>query len=73
MALQELNQEAVQPTIQALLEFLDRDDVMIPVHMAEQMTSGKSLLRALVSGQIVLAQKQQEQPAPVEAEVEEAA
>lgn len=56
MALQQLNPEQVQPTAQALLAFLDREDVTIPGNLLESIVSGKSLLRALVSGQLVLAQ-----------------
>lgn len=58
--LQPLNPEQVQPTVQNLLAFLDREDVNIPGNMVESIVSGKSLLRALLGGQLVLAQNVQE-------------
>lgn len=64
MALQALQQEAVQPTLESLLAFLDRDDLSVPGSQVEAIVSGKSLLRALIAGQLVLAQNQQETPAP---------
>lgn len=63
MALQALPTEQVAPTVQALLAFLDRGDVNIPGNLLESIVSGKSLLRALASGQLVLAQNIQPQPA----------
>ena len=70
MDLQELSQEAVQPTVTALLAFLDSKDITVPGNMVESIVSGKSLLRALASGQLVLASKSEAMPQP---EVEEAA
>lgn len=64
MALQALQQEAVQPTLESLLAFLDRDDLSVPGSQVEAIVSGKSLLRALLAGQLVLAQNTQEAPAP---------
>lgn len=60
MALQALNQEAVQPTVQALLLFLDSENIQIPGNLLESIVSGKSLLRALATGQLVLAQESEE-------------
>jgi hypothetical protein len=62
MSLQPLQPEAVQPTVQSLLAFLDRDDVMIPGNLNESITSAKSLCRAILSGQLVIAQNTQQQP-----------
>lgn len=77
MALKALQQEAVQPTLESLLAFLDRDELSVPGSQVEAIVSGKSLLRALIAGQLVLAQQeqlQQPQAAPVaEEEVAEEA
>lgn len=62
MALQAIQQEQVQQTAQAMLAFFDREDVSIPGSMLESIVSGKSLLRALVQGQLVIAQEAQPQP-----------
>lgn len=62
MALQALNPEAVQPTVQALLAFLDREDVLIPGSMNESITSAKSLCRAILSGQLIIAQEPRNAP-----------
>lgn len=62
--LQSLNPEQVQPTVQNLLAFLDREDVNIPGNMVESIVSGKSLLRALLNGQLVLAQDMQPESTP---------
>jgi len=67
MALQAINQEAVTPTAQALLAFLDREDIQVPGNMLESIVSGKSLLRALVNGQLVLAQDTEAMQAPQQA------
>lgn len=74
MALQALNPENFQPTCQALLAFLDREDVTIPGNLLESIVSGKSLLRALLQGQLTLAQDvPQPQAKAVQERVEEAA
>lgn len=54
MSLQPLPAENVQPTAQNLLAFLDREDVNVPGNMLEAIVSGKSLLRALLNGQLVI-------------------
>lgn len=63
--IQPMNPDQYQPVAQAMLAYFDREDVMIPGHMAEQIVSGKSLLRALLGGQLVLGQQA---PAPAPAE-----
>lgn len=64
MALQELKNDAVQATVQSMLAFFDREDVNVPGNMVESIVSGKSMLRALLNGQLVLAQRAQEPPSP---------
>ena len=68
MALQALPSEQVAPTAQALLSFLDREEVSIPGNLLEAIVSGKSLLRALANGQLVLAQNVADQPPQAEME-----
>ena len=51
-----LNPEQVQNTAQHLLALLDRDDVSIPGSLAEGVVSGKSLLRGILAGGLVVCQ-----------------
>ena len=48
--------DQVQATAQAILTFLDSENAHIPGNMIEAMVSGKSLMRALLSGALVLCQ-----------------
>jgi hypothetical protein len=76
MALQEVNSDAVKTTVRTMLQFLERDDVMAPTSLSEQISSGKTLLRALLTGQLVLAQPEQQPAAAIpdaNPEAEEAA
>lgn len=73
MALQALEMEQVAPIAQALLQFLDREDVTVPGNMVEQFMSGKSLVRAIAGGQLVVAQEVNEAPEPKPEVSEEAA
>lgn len=76
MALRPLPSDQVAPTAQALLAFLERDDVTVPGSMLESIVSGKSLLRALLQEQLILCHKAEESPPvpqPAEEPEEEAA
>ena len=55
-----VNMEQVQPTLVSLLKFLDTETIAVPGNMVEAVVGGKSLLRALISEQLVLAQVAQE-------------
>jgi len=75
MSLKPLNPESYQAVAQAMLAYFDREDVNIPGNMVESIVSGKSLMRALLGGQLVLAQNQpasqaEVPPAPQEEEPE---
>jgi hypothetical protein len=72
MALQELNGEAIIPTAQALLSYLDREDIHVPGNLVEAIVSGKSLLRALAQGQLVLAQHVNESQVVADGPLQEA-
>lgn len=69
MALTPINQEQVQQTAQVLLSFLSDERVSIPAPILEGVVSGKSLLRALLAGELVIcANKSEPKPAiPLEA------
>lgn len=64
--------EQIQQTVQVLLAFLDSDGANVPGSMVEGVVSGKSLLRGLLNGQLVVAQpdapKAAEPILPVETE-----
>ena len=51
-----LPQENVQSAAQVLLAFLDSDGASVPGNMVEGVVSGKSLLRGLLAGQLVICQ-----------------
>lgn len=71
--LQEIQKDAVLPTVEALLAFLERQDLMVPGDMLEKIVSGKSLLRALLQGQVVIATRPREKAEEVVASPEEEA
>jgi hypothetical protein len=48
--------EQIQATVQVLLTFLDSDGISVPGNMLEGVVSGKSILRGLLNGGLVLAQ-----------------
>jgi len=62
--LKAIQTEQVQQTAQTLLAFFDREDVPVPASQLEAIVSGKSLLRAIVSGQLVVAQEEQPKVQP---------
>lgn len=64
--LQAFQEEQVQQTAQSLLAFFDREDVSVPGNLVEQIVSGKSLLRAIVAGQLKVAQEVRQPPPPVQ-------
>ena len=51
-----LQAEQVQSTCQVLLAFLDSDGANVPGNMLEGVVSGKSLLRGILSGNLVVCQ-----------------
>ena len=63
--------EQIQKTVQVLLSFLDSDSVTVPGSMIEGVVSGKSLLRALLDGRLIVAQLDVPQDAPVAVEIED--
>lgn len=69
--LRPLDPQAVQPTVQTLLAFLDDESVSVPGNMVENIVSGKSLLRAILAGKLVVAQNM-EAPAQNDSEGEPA-
>jgi len=56
MSLQPLNPEQVQSTAQVLLAYLDDPSNKTPNNMLEGIVSGKSLLRGILGGQLVICQ-----------------
>ena len=54
MALRPIQQDQVQKTVQVLLAFLSDDNVSIPGSMLEGIYSGKSLLRGIISGNLLV-------------------
>lgn len=64
--LKAIQEEHVQKTAQSLLAFFDREDVSVPGNLVEQIVSGKSLLRAIVAGQLKVAQEVNESAPPVQ-------
>jgi hypothetical protein len=61
--------EQVQQTVQVLLTFLDSENAKVPGNLLDGVVSGKSLLRGLLNGQLVIGQvdlpKQAPMPLPV--------
>ena len=58
MSLKKLPVEQVIPVCQTTLALLEREDVPVPGTMIESVVSMKSILRALVQGQLCLAQEE---------------
>jgi len=56
MSLQPINQEQVQSTTQVLLAYLDDPENKTPNNMLEGIVSGKSLLRGILAGNLVICQ-----------------
>jgi len=56
MSLQPVNQEQVQQTAQVLLAFLSDESVSVPGNMLEGIVSGKSILRGIIQGQLLVCQ-----------------
>jgi len=54
MEFQPINEEQVQQTADLLLSFLSDASVSVPAPLVDGIVSGKSLLRGLVSGQLVV-------------------
>ena len=67
MSLQPINTEQVQQTAQTLLAFLSDENVSVPAPMLEGIVSGKSLLRGIMAGQLVICANQEAPPAPTDA------
>lgn len=63
--------EQIQQTVQVLLSFLDSDGATVPGSMVEGVVSGKSLLRGLLNGQLIVAQPDVPTEAPPAAMVAE--
>ena len=54
--LKPINQEQVQQTSQVMLAFLSEESVSIPGNLLEGIVSGKSLLRGIIQGQLLVCQ-----------------
>ena len=63
MSLKPFAPEQIQSTAQIVLAYLDDPANNTPNNMLEGIVSGKSLLRGIVSGQLVVCQTQPEAPA----------
>jgi len=63
---QPINQEHVQKTAQVVLSYLDDENNSTPNHMVEGIASGKSLFRAILSGDLVICQNIQTPEVPDE-------
>lgn len=59
MNLVPVKEEAIQGTAQILLTFLDSPGANVPGNLIEGVVSGKSMLRGLLSGSLVLCQPEQ--------------
>ena len=70
MSLQPVQQEQVQGTAQQMLSFLSDENVNVPGNMLEAIVSGKSLLRGIIGGQLILCQSVNTPPKPLEPEEE---
>jgi hypothetical protein len=57
--------EQVQQTVQVLLTFLDSENAKVPGNLLDGVVSGKSLLRGLLNGQLVVGQVDLPKQAPV--------
>ncbi len=66
MALKPMKQENIQDTIQVLLAYLDDDRISTPNNMLEGIVSAKSLLRGIISGQLLICQEVPEKTAPTQ-------
>lgn len=54
-----VEQEHIQSSVQVLLAFLSDENVSIPGSMLEGIFSGKSLLRGIISGSLVVCQRRE--------------
>lgn len=54
--MQPIPTEQIQSTVQVLLAFLDSDGANVPGNMLEGVVSGKSLLRGILTGNLVVCQ-----------------
>lgn len=62
--MQPIPAEQVQNTAQILLTYLDDENNSTPNHMLEGIVSGKSLLRGILAGHLVICQVDQPQQGP---------
>jgi|VirMetMinimDraft_7_1064189.scaffolds.fasta_scaffold08709_5 hypothetical protein len=68
MSLKQLPKEQVQTVCQDTLECLSSADISIPASVVESIVSMKTILRALLSEQLVLAQEEGAPAVPEPAE-----
>jgi len=59
MSLVPVNQEQAQQTAQVVLALLSDAAIAVPGNMLEGIVSGKSLLRGVIAGQLVICQNQE--------------
>lgn len=62
MSLKPINQEQVQGASQVILAYLDDGANTTPNNLLEGIVSGKSLLRGIISGNLVVCQKEAAPP-----------
>jgi hypothetical protein len=60
MAFQPLDEEPVQQAAQILLSFLSDASVSVPAPMVDGIVSGKTLLRGIINGQLVVCTQEAE-------------
>jgi hypothetical protein len=64
MSLKPINQEQVQQASQVMLAYLDDGANTTPNNLVEGIVSGKSLLRGIINGSLIVCQKEATSPAP---------
>ena len=63
---QKIDPAQIDPTVQVMLDYLSDPQNLTPNNMVEAMASGKSVLRGILSGQLVVC-KVVEEPNPTAA------
>ena len=70
MSLKPLDLEQIQGTCQIVLAYLDDPENSTPNNMVEGIAGGKSLLRGVLSGNLVICQKAPDVPEGMKARIE---
>lgn len=72
MSLTPINVEQVQQSAQVALAFLSDGSVSVPANMLEGIVSSKSLLRGIISGQLIVCHQAVDQVQPAAGDKKEA-